>query len=102
MFSSKESIENLIESDVSEELQDVGDKSHHHENDGDVEEDVGDESRDYENSDDVEENVGDDHIDVEENIESPEHIFHLNIYHPKVWDGLNAEMRDILVERGAN
>ncbi|XP_050141054.1 uncharacterized protein LOC126617010 [Malus sylvestris] len=70
------------------------------ENSGDLEENVGDESQDHENGGDVDLNVDDDHIGVEENIESPEPIFHLNIYDPKVWDSLNAEMKDLLIEKG--
>ena len=103
----------MRENDVGEESQNVVGESHDHEiggyveedvndqeNSGDLEENVGDESQDHENGGDVDLNVDDDHIGVEENIESPEPIFHLNIYDPRVWDGLNAEMRDLLVEKG--
>ncbi|KAM2436019.1 hypothetical protein PS1_025905 [Malus domestica] len=113
-FSTKnELVENLRENDVGEESQNVVGESHDHEiggyveedvndqeNSGDLEENVGDESQDHENGGEVDLNVDDDHIGVEENIESPEPIFHLNIYDPKVWDGLNAEMRDLLIEKG--
>ncbi|XP_050141006.1 uncharacterized protein LOC126616930 [Malus sylvestris] len=116
-----ESVENLRENDVSEESQNVVGESHDHEiggyDGGDLEENVGDESQDHKNGSDLEENVGDgsqdhenggdidlnvddDHIGVEENIESPEPTFHLNIYDPRIWDGLNAEMRALLVEKG--
>ncbi|CAN6547636.1 unnamed protein product [Malus baccata var. baccata] len=95
-----ESIENLRENNVGEEPQNVIGESHDHENGSDLEENVGDESQDHENGGDVDLNVDDDHIGVEENIESPEPIFHINIYDPRVWDGLNAEMRDLLVENG--
>ncbi|CAN6678524.1 unnamed protein product [Malus baccata var. baccata] len=116
-----ESVENLRENDVSEESQNVVRESHDHEiggyDGGDLEENVGDESQDHENGSDLEENVGDgsqdhenggdidlnvddDHIGVEENIESLEPTFHLNIYDPRIWDGLNAEMRALLVEKG--
>ncbi|XP_050160446.1 uncharacterized protein LOC126633996 [Malus sylvestris] len=95
-----ESVENLRENDVGEEPQNVVGESHDHENGSDLEENVSDESQDHENGGDVDLNVDDDHIGVEENIESPEPIFHLNIYDPRVWDGLNAEMRDLLVEKG--
>ncbi|CAN6544734.1 unnamed protein product [Malus baccata var. baccata] len=93
-------VENLRENDVGEESQNVVGESHDHENGSDLEENVGDESQDYENCGDVDLNVDDDHISVEENIESHEPIFHLNIYDPRVWDGLNAEMRYLLVEKG--
>ncbi|KAM2393010.1 hypothetical protein ACFX1X_036418 [Malus domestica] len=113
-FSTKnEFVENLRENNVGEESQNVVGESHDHEiggyveedvndqeNSGDLEENVGDESQDHENGGDVDLNVDDDHIGVEENIESPEPIFHLNIYDPKVWDGLNVEMRDLLIENG--
>ncbi|CAN6701693.1 unnamed protein product [Malus baccata var. baccata] len=120
-FSTKnELVENLRENDVGVESQNVVGESHDHEiggyveedvndqensgdleeNSGDLEENVGDESQDHENSGDVDLKVDDDHIGVEENIESPEPIFHLNIYDPKVWDGLNAEMRNLLIEKG--
>ncbi|CAN6573113.1 unnamed protein product [Malus baccata var. baccata] len=100
-FSTKnESVENLRENDVGEEPQNFVGDSHDHENGSDLEENVGDESQDHENGDDVDLNADDDHIGVEENIESPEPIFHLNIYDPRVWDGLNAEMTDLLVENG--
>ncbi|CAN6691541.1 unnamed protein product [Malus baccata var. baccata] len=121
-FSTKnESVENLRENDVSEESQNVVGESHDHEiggyDGGDLEENVGDESQDHKNGSDLEENVGDgsqdhenggdidlnvddDHIGVDENIESPEPTFHLNIYDPRIWDGLNAEMRALLVEKG--
>nr|XP_028954081.1 zinc finger MYM-type protein 5-like [Malus domestica] len=95
-----ESVENLRENNVGEEPQNVIGESHDHENGSDLEENVGDESQDHENGGDVDLNVDDDHIGVEENIESPEPIFHINIYDPRVWDGLNAEMRDLLVENG--
>ncbi|XP_068312534.1 uncharacterized protein [Pyrus communis] len=111
-----ESVENLRENDVAEKSQNVVGESHDHEIGGYVEKDVNDESQDRENGGDLEENVGDDsqdhenggvdlnvddgHNGVEENIESPEPIFHLNIYDPRVWDGLNAEMIDLLVENG--
>ncbi|CAN6718985.1 unnamed protein product [Malus baccata var. baccata] len=108
-----ELVENLRENDVGEESQNVVGESHDHEiggyveedvndqeNSGDLEENVGDESQDHENGGDVDLNVDDDHIGVEENIECPEPIFHLNIYDPKVWDILNAEMRDLLIEKG--
>ncbi|KAB2614755.1 hypothetical protein D8674_021343 [Pyrus ussuriensis x Pyrus communis] len=111
------SVENLRENEVGEESQnfvgeshddkiggyvekDVNDESHDQENGDDLEENVGDESQDHENGGDVDLNVDDDHIGVEENIESFEPIFHLNIYDPIVWDGLNTEMRDLLVEEG--
>nr|XP_028959336.1 zinc finger MYM-type protein 5-like [Malus domestica] len=96
-----ESVENLRENNVGEEPQNVIGESHDHENGSDLEENVGDESQDHENGGDVDLNVDDDHIGVEENIESPEPIFHINIYDPRVWDGLNAEMRDLLVENGS-
>ncbi|CAN6690847.1 unnamed protein product [Malus baccata var. baccata] len=113
-FSTKNKlVENLRENDVGEESQNVVGESHDHEiggyveedvndqeNSGDLEENVGDESQDHENGGDVDLNVDDDHIGVEENIESPEPIFHLNIYDPKVWDSLNAEMKDLLIEKG--
>ncbi|KAM1411698.1 hypothetical protein ACFX1X_024558 [Malus domestica] len=100
-FSTKnESVENLRENNVGEEPQNVIGESHDHENGSDLEENVGDESQDHENGGDVDLNVDDDHIGVEENIESPEPIFHINIYDPRVWDGLNAEMRNLLVENG--
>ncbi|KAM2952331.1 hypothetical protein COP2_001713 [Malus domestica] len=100
-FSTKnESVENLRENNVGEEPQNVIGESHDHENGSDLEENVGDESQDHENGGDVDLNVDDDHIGIEENIESPEPIFHINIYDPRVWDGLNAEMRDLLVENG--
>ncbi|CAN6587472.1 unnamed protein product [Malus baccata var. baccata] len=100
-FSTKnESVENLRENNVGEEPQNVIGESHDHENGSDLEENVGDESQDHENGGDVDLNVDDDHIGVEENIESSEPIFHINIYDPRVWDGLNAEMRDLLVENG--
>ena len=63
----------MIESDVSEELQDVGDEFDDHENDGDVEK-----------------NVGVTILNLEEKIKSPEHVFPLNIYDPRVWDLLNV------------
>nr|XP_028960019.1 zinc finger MYM-type protein 5-like [Malus domestica] len=114
IFSTKnELVENLRENDVGEESQNVVGESHDHEiggyveedvndqeNSGDLEENVDDESQDHENGGDVDLNVDDDHIGVEENIESPEPIFHLNIYDPKVWDSLNAEMKDLLIENG--
>ncbi|XP_070660566.1 uncharacterized protein [Malus domestica] len=100
-FSTKnESVENLRENNVGEEPQNVIGESHDHENGSDLEENVGDESQDHENGGDVDLNVDDDHIGVDENIESPEPIFHINIYDPRVWNGLNAEMRDLLVENG--
>ncbi|CAN6678752.1 unnamed protein product [Malus baccata var. baccata] len=113
-FSTKnELVENLRENDVGEESQNVVGESHDHEirdyveedvndqeNSGDLEENVGDESQDHENGGDVDLNVDDDHIGVEENIESPEPIFHLNIYDPKVWVSLNAEMKNLLIEKG--
>lgn len=48
IFSSKknDSLENLIKSNVGEDLQDVGDKSHDHKNGGNVEKGVCDESHD--------------------------------------------------------
>ncbi|XP_028954736.2 uncharacterized protein [Malus domestica] len=116
-----ESVENLRENDVSEKSQNVVGESHDHEiggyDGGDLKENVGDESQDHKNGSDLEENVGDgsqdhenggdidlnvddDHVGVEENIESPEPTFHLNIYDPRIWDDLNAEMRALFVENG--
>ncbi|CAN6704114.1 unnamed protein product [Malus baccata var. baccata] len=101
-FSTNESVENLKENNVGEESQNVVGGSHDHENNNDLEENVGDKSQDHENGGggDVNLNVDGDHIGVEENIESPAPNFHLNIYDSRVWDGLNVEMRDLLVEKG--